>query len=432
MSTKYIPQPYDADLAAIAALTTTSFGRSLLTQSDSSQVRTLLGLATTDSPTFAGIVLPQVASIGNLPTNGISFISNAATDIVLSGFPRARFSGGALTITGTLGFTSFNPASPDLVLQRDAANTLHQRNGTAGQIARWAKTWTSLTNNELFEIDCAGNAATFDLAVCSGSAGGTNRGLRFGSKFAGGAFSPWLSFDTAGRIGVNQNADSAFRFAVTQDNTQSALFTNNASSSSAGGAGILGIHNDGAGLANGDRLGFYLLGGSSGPGTVNNSAGIQAFATENWSGTAAGARLDVVVQPNGTVGTGNRITAASFASNRITFNSIVDFPSEPTQTPTGTTATITLDSGNHQTLTLGSASGAVTVTLTVPTSSSAGTIIVTQGATVRDLTWAVSSGTIQWMGGEPDWAADAISTSRMVAWRWNGSVMRLAATEVNS
>ena len=102
---------------------------------------------------------------------------------------------------------------------------------------------------------------------------------------------------------------------------------------------------------------------------------------------------------------------------------------EVTNTPTGTTQTITLNSGNHQTLDLGSATGAVTTTLTVPSSSAAGTIIVLQGATVRDITWVVSSGTIQWLGVEPDWATMGIGKTIVVAWRWNGSIMRLAASE---
>jgi hypothetical protein len=114
-----------------------------------SQVRTLLGLATTDTPQFSGVQL------------------------------------------GTSGF---------LV---GGTNLIEQRNGTNGQIARWAKTWTSATNLEAIELDCAGNATTFDLAVCSGSAGGSNRGLRFGSKFAGGAFSSWLSFATTGSATIN-------------------------------------------------------------------------------------------------------------------------------------------------------------------------------------------------------------------------------------
>lgn len=102
---------------------------------------------------------------------------------------------------------------------------------------------------------------------------------------------------------------------------------------------------------------------------------------------------------------------------------------EQTQTPTGTTSTLTLNDGNHQTLSLGSASGAVTATLTVPTSSAAGTVIVLQGSTVRNITWAVSSGSIVWMGTQPTWSSMGSNKSIVVAWRWNGSVMRLAASE---
>jgi uncharacterized ParB-like nuclease family protein len=106
---------------------------------------------------------------------------------------------------------------------------------------------------------------------------------------------------------------------------------------------------------------------------------------------------------------------------------------EITSTPTGTTQTITLGDGNHQTLSLASTTGNPTITLTVPASSAAGTLILIQhGTTPRSITWAVSSGSILWMGGQPTWASDAVSTSRVISWRWNGSVMRLAATEVGA
>jgi hypothetical protein len=48
----------------------------------------------------------------------------------------------------------------------------------------------------------------------------------------------------------------------------------------------------------------------------------------------------------------------------------------------------------------------------------------------KDITWAVSAGTIAWMGAEPDWVADAIGSVRIVSWRYDGSVMYLASTEV--
>ncbi len=49
-------QPVDSDLTAIAALSTTSFGRSHLTEADASAGRTLLGLGSlaTQSGTFSG------------------------------------------------------------------------------------------------------------------------------------------------------------------------------------------------------------------------------------------------------------------------------------------------------------------------------------------------------------------------------------------
>lgn len=53
-------QPLDSDLTAIAALTTTTFGRSLLTQADAAAVRTVLGLggaATLEVGTTAGTVM---------------------------------------------------------------------------------------------------------------------------------------------------------------------------------------------------------------------------------------------------------------------------------------------------------------------------------------------------------------------------------------
>jgi len=106
---------------------------------------------------------------------------------------------------------------------------------------------------------------------------------------------------------------------------------------------------------------------------------------------------------------------------------------EVTGTPSGTTQTLTLNNGNHQTLNLGSSTGDVTVTLTVPSSSAAGTIIVIQhGTTPRNITWVSSSGSIIWMGLQPTWNGDAASSSRIVSWRWDGANMRLAATEVSS
>lgn len=118
------------------------------------------------------------------------------------------------------------------------------------------------------------------------------------------------------------------------------------------------------------------------------------------------------------------------ATGVVTYEKLHGQLLEVTYTPLATTQTIPLDSGTMQTLALTSTTGATTVTLTVPTIGSArGSIIVKQhGTTARGITWAVSSGTIKWLGTQPTWSSDAINAVRDVRWRWDGSVMYLEAS----
>jgi len=62
-------QPLDSDLTAIAALTTTTFGRSLLTQADASAARTTLGLATIASTGSASDITTGTLADARLSTN---------------------------------------------------------------------------------------------------------------------------------------------------------------------------------------------------------------------------------------------------------------------------------------------------------------------------------------------------------------------------
>ena len=101
---------------------------------------------------------------------------------------------------------------------------------------------------------------------------------------------------------------------------------------------------------------------------------------------------------------------------------------ETTHTPAATEATIDLGVKNHQTLDCSSATGDLTVSITPPLGPSAGSIIVIQGATARDITWSITSGSIKWLGSERAWNADT-SKYCIVSWRWNCSVLILSVSD---
>jgi hypothetical protein len=108
--------------------------------------RALLGLATTDSPTFAGVTLG---------TSG--------------------------TLVG-------------------GTNRIEQRNGTNAQILEIAKTWQSSTNFEELTLDASSDASNYRIGSRIGSSGGTTRGLQLGSYNAAGAWTSWLGIDTSGNV----------------------------------------------------------------------------------------------------------------------------------------------------------------------------------------------------------------------------------------
>jgi hypothetical protein len=69
-------QPLDSDLTAIAALTTTAYGRALLSTTDAPTLRTAIGLGQTDAPTFLAQTLTGQSLTG---TQATSLVDLAAT-----------------------------------------------------------------------------------------------------------------------------------------------------------------------------------------------------------------------------------------------------------------------------------------------------------------------------------------------------------------
>ena len=331
------------------------------------------------------------------------------------------------------GPNSTNVNTPDVFLYRDAAGTLALRNAANVQSFGVYGTWTSTTSYE--RINVRGKAsANFEIGPENGSSGGTLRGFTIGGYSAGTTtITPWLTLTNAGVTTVNQGT-----LVIASGGTGLLCQQTNIYLDSYGiHSGLRFRRSEGTqvsqtGVAFNSLVGFV---GTFGYHTgsdyhTTKGASIDFYATEAYTSGAQGTKIVLTTTPNGT--TANAVALTIDQNQVATFSKLIaQSAAEITNTPTGTTQTITLKDGNHQTLALTSATGTVTVTLTVPSNVSAGTLIVEQHATtVRDLTWAVSAGTIKWMGAEPTWSGDATSSVRIVSWRYNGSVIYLASTDV--
>ena len=174
--------------------------------------RTNLGLGNNNDVSFGNLTANGNIVFAASPTSSGEIQRNGSVNnqgIVL----RETSTGSALVVTpnrvdifATSGLRVFNNIGT-------ADGPISCGNLTASGTITAFKSNVSATNFESIQLDPIGNTTTFDLAICSGSAGGSNRGFRIGSKFAGGSFTPWLSFDTSGNI----TANGSLRFST--DNT---------------------------------------------------------------------------------------------------------------------------------------------------------------------------------------------------------------------
>ena len=161
------------------------------------------GLITTGSQTIAGVKTfsSDVISTGFKSGSGGLFFPSNHTVLRDS-------SGNNVVGVNTTAGTSVCSANgwsigatydaPDVILLRDAANILAQRNSTNLQTYRIYNTYTSSTNNEFLQIRAV-SAANFEIGPQNGSGGGTLRGLTIGGYTAGSStITPWLTFTNTG------------------------------------------------------------------------------------------------------------------------------------------------------------------------------------------------------------------------------------------
>jgi hypothetical protein len=173
---------------------------------------------------------------------------------------------------------------------------------------------------------------------------------------------------------------------------------------------------------------------SSGLAMSVDASGNTAF-TGNLTASGTGTFSSISETSVAATGTGALVRAASptltgtLNAAGVSLSANARF-TEQTYTPTGTTQTIDLNSGNLNTLSLGSTTGDVTLTLTVPTSAASGRIkIIQHGTTARGITIALSAGTAVWYSAIPAFSSQAISKKTMLSYTWDGTDMSFQAAE---
>jgi hypothetical protein len=207
------------------------------------------------------------------------------------------------------------------------------------------------TGAELFGAADAAAARTtlglsLPIAVASGGTGTTNGSitgtgaLTFTSAAASNIN---LTPGTTGIVTVGANSAAllgtvatnglAVSLPVTSSGAICFSAENRAASSSGGGAFAALYSNDGAALASGDRLGGFLLGGSSSASSLRNAVLIAGFASQTWTdGSAYGAELRFETTSNGatsrtpwmTLGNNGTLSlAATTASTSTTTGALV-------------------------------------------------------------------------------------------------------------
>lgn len=313
-------------------------------------------------------------------------------------------------------FTNF-----DAALYSPSASVIEQRVGTNAQTFRVYNTYSSSTSYEAAVMDWQTEANTLCIGTVKGSAGGSARQLKIVTNGTAALTISSLQVITASStftsIGglTSQGVISNDRYGVSPNirlrraGGTSDSPTQTLANLTVGSIGSYGYHDDNA---------FHTSSGAS----------IQFFSTENYTTTAQGTEIRFATSDATTTSPTTRLTIEDYGV--CSFHKLIGQDAEITNTPSGTTQTITMDSGNHQTLLLTSSTGNVTVTITVPSKTSSGTIIVKQHATTpRNITWTVSSGTIKWMGTQPTWSGDATNSIRIVSWRRDSSVLYLWSTE---
>jgi hypothetical protein len=236
--------------------------------------------------------------------------------------------GSGLSITGQTIAATFGPAAPGAIggttpstavfTQLDVRTEIdvQSTSGSAGPILSWNTPTTTVTDWERARMAWSSNVFTL-----STERNGT--GVAHPIEIAPGGVTA-ARFTTDGRTVMNGTTAASSLTRITMgtpssalssyasglidqsgivastDGSNCALFENTKASGSGQGAFASLYSSDGAAMASGDRLGGFLIGGSSSSSNLRNACIAEAYATQTWvDGSAYGSAWNFATTANG-------------------------------------------------------------------------------------------------------------------------------------
>ena len=260
---------------------------------------------------------------------------------------------GPTTIWGSLsvgtGWGSFSASNGGGIVigVTDSTGTVHQRAGVTAQTYRVYETYSSSTSFGTLQIKANAGAA-YQIGSAVGSAGGTNRAIDFGHWNAAGTWNPSLI------VGIPGGPYADAHLIHQSPDTVRGLYVDQYSADAVGPATVWrkarGTFSSPATIQSGDPLGFFGFRGytSAGSFPTTSSVYIQAVATQGFTGTATGAKLEFATTPNNSTTSAVRLTidqdGVSTFAGHVTLTQPVSTSGSPTA--------LTLTGAAHTTLAL--------------------------------------------------------------------------------
>jgi hypothetical protein len=191
---------------------------------------------------------------------------------------------------------------------------------TGINFAGFVNTWTSTTTgSDFFTINQTNTGFNQDALVVQ-AAEEDNGSFTFFKAISDSDGTPDTELTIAqdgtitmdGKLGVGRTAVTSVD--ISGAGTTLLRATNTTASSSTQGAGIQGVHDDGAAMASGDRLAFYTFGGATdASSTLVNGGAITGFATALWTGSSTPTEIRIETTPSGST---TRATAVTIESDK--------------------------------------------------------------------------------------------------------------------